>query len=85
MATRLGLDTGALGEILRSGSGRSYGLELFVNLGSLAPMAHSPLRPAMTKDVELLMSMLEGWDEGALLLAPATRFIDDLDREFRGS
>ncbi len=85
VATRLGLDTAALGEILRSGSGRSYGLELFVNWGSLAPMAHSPLRPALTKDVALLLRMLEGWEEGVLLLTPATRFIDDLDREFRGS
>ena len=75
---RLGLDAAALGTILRNGSGRSYGLELFVNAGSLAPMAHSPLRPALTKDVELLVSLLEGWEEGATLLAPAKTFIDDL-------
>ena len=75
---RLGLDAATLGEILRSGSGRSYGLELFVNVGSLEPMTRSPLRPALTKDVELLTGMLEGWEEGATLLAPANKFIDDL-------
>ncbi len=80
---RLGLDAAALGEILRSGSGRSYGLELFVNVGSLEPMTRSPLRPALTKDVELLTGMLEGWEEGATLLAPANKFIDDLGRESR--
>ncbi len=51
----LGLDTAALGQILRSGSGRSYGLELLVDAGSLEPMKHSPLRPALTKDVDLLV------------------------------
>jgi 3-hydroxyisobutyrate dehydrogenase-like beta-hydroxyacid dehydrogenase len=83
VGTRLGLDPAALGTILRNGSGRSYGLELFVNAGSLAPMTHSPLRPALTKDVELLVSMLEGWEEGATLLAPAKTYIDDLGREAR--
>ena len=80
---KLGLDTAALGQILRSGSGRSYGLELFVNFGSLEPMTHSPMRPALTKDVELLLSMLNGWEEGALLLAPAKRFVADLSRAAR--
>ncbi len=80
---KLGLDPAALGTILRSGSGRSYGLELFVNAGSLEPMSRSPLRPALTKDVELLVSLLEGWEEGAMLLAPAKKLVDDLGRESR--
>lgn len=61
---KLGLDAAALGQILRNGSGRSYGLDLFVNAGSIEPMKHSPLRPALTKDVDLLVHMLEGWEEG---------------------
>jgi 3-hydroxyisobutyrate dehydrogenase-like beta-hydroxyacid dehydrogenase len=79
---RLGLDPAALGQVLRNGSGRSYGLDLFVASGSLEPMTHSPMRPTLTKDVELLLSMLEGWEEGAVLLAPAKRFIVDLAHTF---
>lgn len=80
---RLGLDAAAFGQILRNGSARSYGLELFVNAGSLEPMTRSPLRPALTKDVELLVSLLDEWEEGATLLAPAKKLIDDLARESR--
>lgn len=80
---RLGLDPAALGQILHYGSGRSYGLDLFVASGSLEPMTHSPMRPALTKDVELLLSMLDGWEEGVTFLAPAKRFIADLAREAR--
>jgi 3-hydroxyisobutyrate dehydrogenase-like beta-hydroxyacid dehydrogenase len=79
---RLGLDPAALGQILRNGSGRSYGLDLFVASGSLEPMTRSPMRPTLTKDVELLLSMLDGWEEGVVLLAPAMRFITDLARIF---
>jgi 3-hydroxyisobutyrate dehydrogenase len=81
VAGNLGLDTAALGQILRNGSGRSYGLDLFLNFGSLEPMSTSPMRPALTKDVELLVSLLSGGSEGAILLAPAQRFIADLTRE----
>jgi 3-hydroxyisobutyrate dehydrogenase len=81
VAANLGLDTEALGQILRNGSGRSYGLDLFLNFGSLQPMSNSPMRPALTKDVELLVSMLNGRSDGAILLAPAQRFIADLARE----
>lgn len=80
---KLGLDSAALGKILRSGSGRSYGLELFVNSGSLEPMKNSPLRPALTKDVDLLVSMLDNSEEGAILLGPAARLIADLALEDR--
>ena len=41
---KLGLDSAALGKILRSGSGRSYGLELFVN--SWLARAHEELTVA---------------------------------------
>jgi 3-hydroxyisobutyrate dehydrogenase len=82
---RLGLDAAALGQILRNGSGRSYGLELFVNAGSIEPMKHSPLRPALTKDVDLLARVLEGWEEGTILMAPAKRLIADLARGARVS
>jgi 3-hydroxyisobutyrate dehydrogenase len=81
VARTLGLDTAALGVILRSGSGRSYGLELLINFASVEAMANSAIRPALTKDVELLVSMLDGGEEGAILLAPAKRFIADLADE----
>jgi 3-hydroxyisobutyrate dehydrogenase len=84
VARSLGLDTAALGQILRNGSGRSYGLDLFLNSGSLGPMSSSPMRPALTKDVELLVTLLDGESEGAILLAPARRFIADLAREALG-
>lgn len=84
VAANLGLDTEALGQILRNGSGRSYGLDLFLNFGSLQPMSNSPMRPALTKDVELLGSMLSGRSDGSILLAPAQRFIADLAREAHG-
>jgi 3-hydroxyisobutyrate dehydrogenase len=77
---RLGLDAAALGQVLHSGSGRSYGLDLLVASGSLEPMAQSAMRPALTKDVALLMRLLDGWEEGRILLATAKQFIEDLAR-----
>jgi 3-hydroxyisobutyrate dehydrogenase len=81
VARTLGLDTAALGQIVGAGSGRSYGLELLISFGSLEPMAHSAMRPALTKDVELLASVLDGWQKGDTLLTPAKKFIADLARQ----
>jgi 3-hydroxyisobutyrate dehydrogenase len=85
VAAELGLDQAGLGQILRSGSGRSFGLEVYLGSGALEPMTRSPLRPTLTKDVGLLSgvidtSIADGTDAGTVLLPPAKKLIADLDR-----
>jgi 3-hydroxyisobutyrate dehydrogenase len=48
----LGLDPQQLGQALTSGSGRSFSLEVFVRLGSFAPIA-GHIGPLLAKDVGL--------------------------------
>jgi 3-hydroxyisobutyrate dehydrogenase len=79
VAAELGLDQQALGQILRNGSGRSFGLEIYLGSGSLAPMVHSQIRPTLTKDVGLVSRVVEGLGVGSVLLGSARTFIDALE------
>lgn len=81
VARELGMDEAALGQILRSGSGRSFGVEVYVGSGSLAAMADSQVRPTLTKDVRLLTEVAAGagTSAGRVLLDPAHRFVEEMD------
>jgi 3-hydroxyisobutyrate dehydrogenase len=71
----LGLDPTTLGEALRSGSGRSFSLEVFVGLGSFDIMADH-VGPIMAKDIDLFEHETSAAPEHALLLEPADRFLE---------
>jgi 3-hydroxyisobutyrate dehydrogenase len=79
-ADELGMDRTGLGQILRNGSGRSFGVDVFFGSGSLAAMVDSPIRPTLTKDVTLLSQLIGGLDAGSVLLGPAQTFVTELDR-----
>jgi hypothetical protein len=83
VADELGLDRAGLGAILRNGSGRSYGIEVFLGSGSLAAMVDSPIRPTLTKDVGLLVALTRDLAAGAILRQPAQTFVNELDRAAR--
>ncbi len=76
MATgrELGLDAEQLAEALRSGSGRSFSLEVFVGLGSFDAIADH-VGPIMAKDVGLFASATGAVAERGTLLATADRFL----------
>jgi 3-hydroxyisobutyrate dehydrogenase len=80
IADELGMDRVGLGSILHSGSGRSFGVDVFLGSGSLAAMLDSPIRPTLTKDVSLLTKLVGDLKSGSVLLAPAQSFVDGLDR-----
>lgn len=87
LAERLGLNRDGLAEVLRNGSGRSFGLELAAGGGALQFMANSQARPTLSKDVVLLAEVLaraagSGTDsvaERAVLLPAAQGLIAQLD------
>jgi 3-hydroxyisobutyrate dehydrogenase-like beta-hydroxyacid dehydrogenase len=65
IAERLGLDLDGLAEVLRNGSGRSYGVEMAAPPGALRYMANSQARPTLAKDVRLLAELLSGAAPGS--------------------
>jgi 3-hydroxyisobutyrate dehydrogenase-like beta-hydroxyacid dehydrogenase len=76
----MGLDPDALGAALRSGSGRSFALEVFVGLRTFAPIADH-VGPIMAKDVGLFAREAEGTAVGpGALLGAADRFLELLGR-----
>ena len=79
VAAQLGLDQAALGQILANGSGRSFGVEVYLGSGSLAPMVDSQIRPTLTKDVGLVSQVVDGLGVGSVLIDPAQRFVAALD------
>lgn len=75
----LGLDATKLGEALRSGSGRSFSLEVFVGLRSFDPIADH-VGPIMSKDIGLFEREARGSAaEPGVLLDAADRFLALLD------
>jgi 3-hydroxyisobutyrate dehydrogenase-like beta-hydroxyacid dehydrogenase len=79
LGASLGLDATKLGEALRSGSGRSFSLEVFVGLRSFDPIA-AHVGPIMSKDIGLFAHEARGSDaQPGVLLAAADRFLALLD------
>jgi 3-hydroxyisobutyrate dehydrogenase-like beta-hydroxyacid dehydrogenase len=64
---RLGLDRGTLGEILSSGSGRSFALEIVA--GAAGRDVSEGIRPYMIKDVTLLRAVLGDTETNRVLTA----------------
>jgi len=71
----LGLDPTALGEALRSGSGRSFSLEVFAGLRSFDAIADH-VGPIMSKDIALFERETERAPDRAVLLESADRFLE---------
>jgi 3-hydroxyisobutyrate dehydrogenase-like beta-hydroxyacid dehydrogenase len=71
----LGIDGARLGDALKSGSGRSFSLEVFAGLRTFAPIADH-VGPIMAKDVGLFAqeTRTDGEDR-AVLLGAADRFL----------
>jgi 3-hydroxyisobutyrate dehydrogenase len=75
----LGIDGAKLGEALRSGSGRSFSLDVFVGLGSFDAIADQ-VGPIMSKDIALFEYETQGSAaEPGVLLEAADRFLALLD------
>src|SRR6478609_5117553 len=70
----LGLDAEQLAVALRSGSGRSFSLEVFVGLGSFDAIADH-VGPIMAKDVGLFAAATRDVDDRVTLLDTADRFL----------
>ena len=74
IGTTLGLDPDALAEALRSGSGRSFSLEVFVGLRSFDAIA-GHVGPIMSKDMGLFARETADTPDRAVLLQSADRFL----------
>ena len=72
----LGLDPAALGDALRSGSGRSFSLEVLTGLRSFAGAFADHVGPIMAKDVGLFEQETGRAPDRTVLLASADRFLD---------
>lgn len=83
LGAELGLDPVALTEILRTGSGRSYGMDLFASAGGLTRLG-AALAPTLTKDVSLVADLVAdltgGRAAGGTLLDAARALIAELTR-----
>jgi 3-hydroxyisobutyrate dehydrogenase-like beta-hydroxyacid dehydrogenase len=71
----LGLDATKIGEALRSGSGRSFSLEVFVGLRSFDAIADH-VGPIMAKDIALFEREARSAPDHAVLLESADRFLE---------
>jgi 3-hydroxyisobutyrate dehydrogenase len=80
VADELGLDRAGLAQILRNGSGRSYGVEMFAGAGSLDILAQTQAGPTLTKDVRLLSALIADCQAGSVLLAPAQTMVAEMSR-----
>jgi 3-hydroxyisobutyrate dehydrogenase len=72
--TDLGIDRKALGELIKSSSGRSFGAEVYARLPSPAAFVHGA--PLLVKDVNLLRNILPDSEEAALLRDTAKTFLE---------
>jgi 3-hydroxyisobutyrate dehydrogenase-like beta-hydroxyacid dehydrogenase len=70
----LGLDPATLADALRSGSGRSFSLEVFAGLRSFGPIADH-VGPIMAKDIDLFEHETAGAPDRGALLETADRFL----------
>lgn len=84
LGTADGLDPATLADALRSGSGRSFSLEVFLGLGSFDPIADH-VGPIMAKDVGLFARETAGDSERATVLDAADRFLHLIGHPREGS
>ncbi len=77
LASELGLDREALATVLRTGSGRSFGLEVVLAGRTVDVLATSRSRTTITKDIDLVRAEVgDGPPDG--LVSVATRLCRDL-------
>ena len=69
----LGIDRTALAELIKAGSGRSFGFEVYSRLPGPQAFAHGA--PLLAKDVALLASVLPGDADAEVLGATADHFL----------
>jgi 3-hydroxyisobutyrate dehydrogenase-like beta-hydroxyacid dehydrogenase len=69
----LGIDRAALAELIKAGSGRSFGFEVYARLPSPGAFAHGAA--LLAKDLNLLAAVLPDSAEAQSLAAAATRFL----------
>lgn len=69
----LGIDRGALAELVKASSGRSFGFEVYARLPTPAAFAHGA--PLLLKDVNLLALILPENDGAETLRTAATPFL----------
>jgi 3-hydroxyisobutyrate dehydrogenase-like beta-hydroxyacid dehydrogenase len=74
LGTAAGLDPTTLADALRSGSGRSFSMEVFLGLGSFDAIADH-VGPVMAKDVGLFARETAGSADRTTLLEAADRFL----------
>lgn len=74
LGTGEGLDPATFADALRSGSGRSFSMEVFLGLGSFDPIADH-VGPIMAKDVGLFARETADIGDRSTLLAAADRFL----------
>ena len=75
LGVEAGLDPGVLGDALRSGSGRSFALDVYIAMGSFDAFADQ-VGPIMSKDVGLFAHETDDAPERSLLLQAADRFVE---------
>jgi 3-hydroxyisobutyrate dehydrogenase len=80
IGTQLGLDSGALAEVLTNSSGRSFGLEIMANAGSMYELAQGQTRPTLVKDVALLAETVDAAATTSTLLRVAQEATANLTR-----
>jgi 3-hydroxyisobutyrate dehydrogenase len=73
------IDRAALAQVLANSSGRSFGVEMMGNAGSMALIGQTQAKPALIKDVGLLRGHLAGVELGRSLMSLAGATCDALD------
>ncbi|MCB2074563.1 MAG: NAD(P)-dependent oxidoreductase [Novosphingobium sp.] len=69
----LGIDRAALADLIKESSGRSFGFEVYARLPT--PAAFAQGAPLLVKDTNLLVDILPGDDDAAVLKAAADHFL----------
>lgn len=82
LGREFGVDFGGLASALRQGTGRSYSLEVFAQVGSLDVLAAGPAGPALGKDVRLLAGTTA--DRAGPLLAAAQAAVEMIESRVPG-
>lgn len=76
LATELQIDPQALMQAISASSGRSFAVDMFRGAGSVEIIASGAAKPALTKDVSILRSLV---DSDPLVLRAAEQFVESME------
>ena len=76
LATELQIDPQALMQAISASSGKSFAVDMFRNAGSVEAIAAGAAKPALTKDVSILRSLIS---RDALVLKVAEQFVESME------